>query len=86
MADDILLALTPEQIAAVESGGGFVRAEDPATHRRYVLVEHNEEPSLPDEYFRDKVAAAIASLDRGEGRPWNIDEVKAQLAERLERS
>lgn len=77
------LQLTPEQIAAVTAAGGVVRAEDPTTHTRYLLVEERQETTLPDEYIREKVAEGLASLDRGEGIPWDLNEQKARLAQRL---
>lgn len=83
MMNQAALSLTPEQIAAVTAGGGLAEAIDPATEGRYLLVQRCEAPPLEDDYFREKTAAAIASLARGEGRVWDVDDLKAKLAERL---
>lgn len=64
--------VTPEQIAAISAGNGFAHAEDPATHRVYLLVEQGKAPTLSDEYFRQKLADGVAEADRGECRAWNV--------------
>jgi signal transduction protein with GAF and PtsI domain len=74
--------LTPEQIAAINAGDGFALCEDPATHVQYQLIR-NEEITLDDDYFREKLAEAQADVDRGEVAEWNVDEIKRELAERL---
>lgn len=83
MTHDSPLALTPEQIAAVQAGKGIVYAEDPTTHRRYALVDNHVETTHTDEQLRAMLAEGIAELDRGEGIPWDIEAIKARLAERI---
>lgn len=84
MTEDRPIALTPEQIAACAASGGMVHAEDPATHSQYLLVEKKPEDRLPDDYIREKVQAGLDQLDRGESIPWDIEAIKARLADRLE--
>ena len=74
--------LTPEQIAAVQAGNGVAHAEDPVTHRVYLLVEQGQAPTLSDEYFRAKIAAGLAEADRGESQPWDVAALKADLRQR----
>ncbi len=68
-------SLTPEQVAAVQAGGGLARAEDPATHRVYFLVEQPEPPTLDDAYVREMVEEAYAD---GDFEPLDMDVVKAE--------
>ncbi|MGD9635790.1 MAG: hypothetical protein AB7G28_21915 [Pirellulales bacterium] len=75
--------VTPEQVAAISAGNGFAHAEDPATHRVYLLVEQQQAPTLPDEYFRQELVDGVAEADRRECRPWNVDDLKADLMRRL---
>lgn len=78
-----LIPMTPEQIAALDAGETFVHAQDPATHRRYLLIEQVE-PTLDDEYVREKLAQGLASIEAGEVSDWNVEEFKQQLRERHE--
>ncbi len=71
--------LSPEQIAAIQAGGGVAHVEDPTTHRVYLLVEQGRAPTLSDDYFRAKVAAGLAEADRGESQPWDVEALKADL-------
>lgn len=74
------LALTPEQLAAFNAGEAVIHAEDPATHRRYVLID--EQPrQLTVEELRAMLQEGIDELDRGEGVPWDPDQIKAELRE-----
>jgi hypothetical protein len=73
------VSITPEQLAAVAAGNGFAHIEDPSTHRIYLLVEQGKAPTLSDDYFREKIAAGIAERDRGECRPWDVEQLKADL-------
>jgi len=41
------------------------------------------EPTLDDDYIREKLAEAQASIDRGEVMEWNVEEVKAEVRRRL---
>jgi len=36
------------------------------------------------ESLRDDVREAIAEIDQGQGEPWNIDEIKSELANQLD--
>jgi len=74
--------LTPEQVSAVEAGNGFAHAEDPVTHRVYLLVEQGRAPTLSDDYFRRKIAEGMAEADRGESQPWDVEAMKADLLRR----
>jgi len=74
--------LTPEQVAAVQAGNGVAHAEDPATHRVYLLVDQGQAPILSDEYLRAKIAAGLAEADRGESQPWDLEAMKTDLRRR----
>lgn len=74
--------LTPEQLAAINAGGGFARCEDPTTHVRYHLIQF-EPSTIDDEYIREKPAEAQADMDRGDYAEWNVDEIKRELQARL---
>lgn len=58
--------------------------EDPATHRTYLLIEQVE-PTVDDDYVREKLDEAQASIDRGEVFDWDVDEIKAEVRRRIER-
>jgi hypothetical protein len=77
-------ALTPEQIAAINAGGGFAKCEDPTTHVQYQLIQF-EPVALADEYFREKLAEAQAGIDRGDVAEWDLEEIKRALHERIEK-
>ena len=74
--------ITPEQIAAIEAGHGFARAEDPGTRRVFLILEQGPAPTLSNEYFQGKIAEGLAESDRGESKPWNVEELKADLRRR----
>jgi hypothetical protein len=74
--------LTPEQVTAVTAGSGFAHAEDPSTHRVYLLVEQGQAPTLADDYFRQKIAEGLAEAERGESQPWDVEAMKAELRRR----
>lgn len=79
MMQDTSLALTPEQIAAVNSAEGNVYAHDPTTQRRFMLVEQPEGERLTVEELRGMLQVGIDQLDRGEGIPWNPEVLKERL-------
>jgi len=72
--------LTPEQLAAINAGGGFAQCEDPATHVRYQLIQC-EQPTIDDDYIREKIEAAYA--DPAGYEPLNMTAIKAELQRRL---
>jgi hypothetical protein len=74
--------LTAEQIAALEAGGGVMFGEDPATHRLYLLIEQVE-PTVDDDYVREKLDEAQASIDRGEAADWDVEDIKAEVKRRM---
>ena len=73
-------ALTPEQLAAIKAGGGFAHFEDTKNHVHYHLVQY-EPPTLDDDYIREKLAEAQASIDRGDVADWNVEELKREFRE-----
>jgi hypothetical protein len=77
------LPLTPEQIAAVQAGGGFACCEDPATHTVYHLIQQDEPPTLDDDYFREKLAEADADIAKNGLQPLNMEAIKAEFERRL---
>jgi hypothetical protein len=81
MHTDRQAALTPEQLAALAEGDGYVSVQDPQTGHFYVLIEQHK-PTLDDDYIREKLKESRASIDAGKGVPWNLDEVKAEVRKR----
>lgn len=67
-------SLTPEQIAAIQAGGGFARCEDPSTHVHYQLTQF-EPPTLDDDYIREKLAEAALDIERGNVSDWDVNEI-----------
>jgi hypothetical protein len=74
--------VTPEQVAAIEAGNGLAHAEDPATHRLYLIVEQGQAPTLSNDYFRQKLSEGVAEAERGECQPWDVEGMKAELRRR----
>lgn len=56
-------SLTPEQIAAIDAGGGFARIQDPASNRQYILVAQSDPVTIDDQYVRQKVDEAYRDND-----------------------
>jgi hypothetical protein len=82
MDTPLQIALTPEQIAAVQAGAGYARFEDPRTHRVYLLAEQSEQ-TISDEYIREKLAEAEGESKLGLCEPWDTSALKAELRARL---
>jgi hypothetical protein len=76
-------ALTPEQIAAINAGGGFAHCEDPTSHVHYHLIQYEPPTHDDDDYIREKLAEAQADIDRGDVAEWNLAEIKRDLHEHL---
>lgn len=74
--------LSPEQIAAIRAGGGYAQLVDPNTQQVYVLTEPCV-PTLEESYVREKLDEAQASIDRDEVADWDLDEIKAEVRQRL---
>ena len=77
------IPLTPEQIAALEGGNVFVHAEDPATSRRYLLIEQVE-PTLDEKYIQEKLVEGTEDFEAGRVSDWDPEAAKAQVRERHE--
>ncbi len=82
MNNPVLIAMTPEQLAAVQEGQGIAHIQDPNTLRVYILIEQGQQPTLSDEYFREKLAEGLAESQRGESKPWNVNKLKEDLRRR----
>ena len=78
----VSLALTPEQAAALDAGGSVVHAEDPATHRRYFIIDEASRRLTIDE-LRGMLQEAIDQSDRGECVPWDPQEIKESIRRHL---
>ncbi len=76
------LALTAEQAAALDAGGSVVHAEDPSTHRRYVIIDEAPRRLTIDE-LRGMLQEAIDQSDRGECVPWDPEEIQESIRRRL---
>lgn len=74
------VSLTPEQIAAVTAGDGFVRMQDPSTHRVYFLIEQTAKPVIGDEYVRSKIDEAFL---KGDIAPLDMAAIKEEFRRRL---
>ncbi len=81
------IAMTPEQLAAVQAGQGIAHVQDPNNQRVYVLIEQGlieqgQQPTLSDDYFREKLAEGLAESERGASKPWRVNELKDDLRRR----
>jgi hypothetical protein len=83
MESPSLNPLTDAQIAALEAVGGVGLGEHFVTHRTYLLIEQIE-PTVDDDYVREKLDEAQASIDRGEAGDWDVHEIKAEVRRRME--
>ncbi len=67
--------------------GAYPRADDVINGALLILKDYEDEliPKNPAELeaLRRKIALGIEQLDRGEGTPWNVEEIKAAGRERL---
>jgi hypothetical protein len=76
-------SLTPEQLAAINAGGGFAQFVDPSSRAVYFLIQQANPPLLDDDYFQEKLAEAEVDIQQGNYSEWNLDELKRELLERL---
>jgi hypothetical protein len=74
-------SLTPEQITALDAGHGVMHGQDPATQRKYILIEQIE-PTISDEYIRARIDEGLADIKAGKVSDWNAEEFKRQLLKR----
>jgi hypothetical protein len=72
--------LTPEQLAAINAGGGFAKCEDPVTHVQYQLIKLKP-GVVDDDYIREKIEEAYA--DPAGFQPLDMSSIKAELNRRL---
>lgn len=72
------LALSPEQLAAFNAGHSVVHAEDPATGRKYILIDEQPRRLTVDE-LTAMLLEGIDELDRGEGVPWDAEQIKQSI-------
>jgi hypothetical protein len=74
-------SLTPEQITALDAGHGVMHGQDPATQRKYLLIEQIE-PAISDDYLRARISEGLADIAAGNVSNWNAEEFKHQLLKR----
>lgn len=74
--------MTPELLAAIQTGEGVAHLHDPASGRVFLLVEQCHLSELSDEYFRAKIRKGITESERGESQPWNASDLKSELRQR----
>ena len=74
--------LTPEQLVAINAGGGFARCEDPTTHLQYHLIQL-EPSTIDDDYVREKIEEAYAEAGEHGFQPLDMAAIKAELNRRL---
>jgi len=79
MDTPVHVPLTPEQLAAVQAGGGFACVEDPTTHRVFFLIEKSVPATIDDDYVRQKIDEAYAD---GEEGPLDMAALKAEFFRR----
>jgi hypothetical protein len=75
--------LTPEQLAAVEAGGGYAQCQDPKSHVIYHLIQQPEPSAIDDDYVREKIEEAYADIARNGFRPLDMSAIKAELHRRI---
>jgi hypothetical protein len=74
-------SLTPEQITALDAGHGVMHGQDPATQRKYLLIEQIE-PTISDDFLRARIGEGLADIEAGNVSDWNAEEFKRQLLKR----
>jgi len=74
--------LSSEQLAAIREGEGYAHLVDPNTRQVYFLTEPCV-PTIDENYIREKLEAAQVSIDRGDIADWDVDEIKAEVRQRL---
>jgi hypothetical protein len=62
-----------------------VRVEDDQTHRVYFLIESDQARRLFDDYLRRELQIGFDQADRGESRPWDIQQTLAEAHRRHSR-
>ncbi len=80
------ISLSPELEKFVSdkvAGGQFDSASDVVRGALEVLKEQEALTSADIEELRPQVAKGIDQLERGEGAPWNVEEIKAEGRKRL---
>ena len=73
--------LTPEQMSALEAGSGVMHGQDPVTRRKYLLIEQIE-PTISEQYVREKLQQGLADINAGEVSDWDVEQFKSQLLKR----
>jgi hypothetical protein len=78
-----LAPLTPEQLAGITAGAGHAQFVDPATQVVYHVIAQSEKPTIDDDYVREKLREAVEDVERGNVAPWDVQEIKDELRNRL---
>ena len=75
--------LTDEMRAALrEHPEELIKVEDDQTHKVYVLIEEPEVRRLLGDFLRRELQVGFDQADRGESRPWDIQETLAEAHRR----
>lgn len=82
--------LPSDLLSAIDSRSGRLEFKDPATARRFLLIEQDDELdeseiTVSDEYIHARLDEARAAFDRGELMEESLDELLAQQLEKLKR-
>ena len=76
--------LSPEQLAAIQDGDGYAHLLDPTTQQVYFLGQPIA-PTIDENYVREQLEEAQSAIDRGEVEKWDVDQIKTEVRQRLNR-
>jgi antitoxin ParD1/3/4 len=82
------ISISPElerYIAGKVAAGQFDSASDVVKGALEVMRDEETLTADDIEELRAEVAVGLEQLDRGEGKPWNVEEIKAMVRRRLAR-
>lgn len=75
--------ITDEQREALrENAGGPVEVEDDQTQKVYLLIEQHEARRRLGDWLGHELQIGFDQADRGESRPWDIEETLAEAHRR----
>ena len=78
--------LTDEQRQALEANPAVpLRVEDEQTHKVYLVVGEEALPTLWEGHIHREVAKGLAAIDRGEIEDWEIESIKSEGRQVLEK-
>jgi hypothetical protein len=80
MENSFQVPLTPEQLAAINAGGGYAQCAYPINHIHYQLIRFDPN-AVDDDYIRAKIEEAYSDPTGPE--PLDMGAVRAELQRRI---